>query len=610
MKKKSVPPHPIASAQLDALRRLARSGKIQEALDRLDALKARHPDFKPLYGLAWELADMAESPLGAVKRALDWMRASPNSRAVWQALLDSAYANGYLALGLHAGMRIATLEGKTVDPPGDLDTPFGKMRFEEALANDTARVFMANDCFEQALMALADFDHVSLRNNAAVIRFHQEDVAGALAAFEENWRREPRNLFALENIIRLRLWTRGIDFAAGLATPMKKTPAARSDDALAKVAALLILGDWAGADAAWRESAEADFWQGPQEIEKSGAFDFAGGIAALRLGDFEAMSERFEDAVENQPARRELIKRIEFSVAVPALGEAPDIALGEVNQWFPKNWFDSLIRAKTLHGKAREDHYNDLMRQCDAHPDYLGLVAEFGGETGRFLAISNLKLRASGGDEAARQALIGLLARPCGPDKVRTGLHADMVDAGLLPEGGTASMLAQGKVREIRHMAMKIHAEPSRPSLPPESHARHVQMHELLARNKLKEGMVILEDLIVRHPDAPSLYNNLAGIKEGMGHQEGEVEALLQKAHALDPDYLFAIAGLARLAARRGEIDRAKDMLEPLLGRKSYHFTEWRSILMTQVELAKGQGEFGAALNLQKQIDSLQEKFK
>jgi tetratricopeptide (TPR) repeat protein len=170
-------------------------------------------------------------------------------------------------------------------------------------------------------------------------------------------------------------------------------------------------------------------------------------------------------------------------------------------------------------------------------------------------------------------------------------------------------MLVQGKVQEIRHLAMMLHANPSPPSLPPESHSRLKKVFDLTAQNRLTDCLPLLEDLIADHPDDPSLYNDLASIKEGLKHPDDEIEALFKQAFALDPDYLFAIAGLARLAARRGEIDRAKEMIEPLLGHESYHFTEWRSILMTQLEMAKQLGELGTALNIQRQIADLQETF-
>lgn len=610
MKKKTPHKHTdVQPEQILAIRRLAKAGKLEEALNRVDKLIVLHPGHKPLYGLAWEVASMAEIPAFAIERALDWTRASPGSVNAWQALADDALAGGYFALGFSAQDRLANLAGRSMPPTTEFETAFGTMRLEEAIANDTARVFMKTSRFDKALAALEGFDHVSLRNNAALIHFQLGDIRTALSAYEDSWQREPRNLFALEHIVRLRLWMHGLEMAAGLAAPLKATPAARSDDALAKINALLILGDWQGADAAWREAADADFWQGPQEIDKSGVFDFAGAIAALRLGDFEAMAERLDDAAENLPAKRDLIKIIGFSLVLPGLGETPDIPLGELNSWFPQTWINRLAELKGEKGKVLEDRHAALMRECDAHPDYLGIVAELGGESGRFLAISILKLRAKSGDEAARQTLIDLLARPCGPDEVRSGLHADMVDLGLLPAGGTVAMLAQGKVQEIRHLAMKIHANPSPPELPPQSHAQLEKVFDLMAQRRLNDCVAILDDLIAKHPTNPALYNNLAGIKEGLGHPDSEIEALLTKAQQLDPDYLFAIAGLARLAARRGEIERAKEMLDPLIGRESYHFTEWRSILMTQVELAKGQGEFATALNIQKQIIALQKQF-
>lgn len=609
MKKKPLTTPAIPPAQFDALRRLARSNHIWEALRRLDVLKTRHPDYKPLYGLAWELASMAPTPHWATERAWDWTRAAPNSRTAWQALRDGALAADYLALSLAADDRLIALAGEPIPVREDLDTPFGKMRFEEALANDTARLFMAVASFDKALAALAGFDHVSLRNNTAVIYFQQGDIPGALSVFEENWQREPRNLFALEHLVRLRLWTGGLDTAAGLVAPLKITPAERPDDALAKVHALLILGDWQSADAAWREAANADYWQGPQEINKSALFDFAGGIAALRLGNLEAMSDRFGDAADSQAEWRDLVRQIEIAALAPQISEAPDIPVGRLPEWFPQAWINQISNledASLTEGKVR---YGALLAACNAHPDYLSVVTEMGGEAGRTLALDILKRRANKGDDAALQAMIALLARPCGPDKVRSGLHTYLVEGGLVPKGGTVSMLAQGRVHKVLHLAFNLHATASPPDLPPESHARLEKVFDLIAKNRLADGIGILQELIAKHPDVPSLYNNLASIKEGLKHPDEEIEALMEKARAIDPDYLFAITGLARLAARRGEIDRAKTLIEPLLGHESYHFTEWRSILMTQLEMAKQLGERGAVFNIQKQIADLQERF-
>jgi len=303
MKKKAARKSPpvVESAQIDALLRLARAGKVEEALARLDVIMAKHPDFKPLYGLAWEIACMIDDPHGVVARAWDWTRASPNSQSAWHALTDTAAGAGYYALFEHARGRLNGLLNEAVESPEDIETPLGPLRFDEALANDTARLLMAVGRFDQALLELDGFDNVMLLNNAALICFHLGDVAGALQRFETSWQRNPRNLFALEHVVRLRLWKNGRQAVAGLAEAIKATPAARAEDALGKITALLVLRDWVGVDAAWRESAEADFFSGKHEAEKSGRFHLVGGIASLWLGDHDAMRLRFAAAADCLP---------------------------------------------------------------------------------------------------------------------------------------------------------------------------------------------------------------------------------------------------------------------------------------------------------------------
>lgn len=181
-----------------------------------------------------------------------------------------------------------------------------------------------------------------------------------------------------------------------------------------------------------------------------------------------------------------------------------------------------------------------------------------------------------------------------------------------------APAVAKAQLEALRRLArsgklndtfVRIHAEPSPPTLPPESYARFCKTFELMAQGKLRGAMVILRDLIAEHPDDAGLYNNLAGIKEGLRHPDKEIAALLEKSLSLKPGYLFAIAGLARIAARRGEITCAQALLAPLLQHTSYHFTAWRTILMTQLAIAQQSGEIGVAIGLQQQLAELQQQF-
>lgn len=594
----------IQAEQLEAIRRLARQGRTDEATNRLDALKRAHPRFKPLFGLAWEIADSGGDPHSASLAAWEWTEASPNSAAAWEALAESALAADYLAMSAHARGRRAELDGSPVAEWPGLTGPFGEMSFAECLANDRARLLMSSGRFEAALAALGGFDQVPSRNNAALARLHQGDVAGALAGFEQGWQREPRNLFALGRTIRLRTWLHGLDSVRGLAAPMAAARPERVDDALAKIHALLFLGDSAAADAAWREASVADYADDASVSQTVAMLDYAGGVAALRLGDFAAMEERLSAAKAFHP-RPEIVEQVRFSV----IGPAVDVPLGDLNEWFPGSWIERLHAMRGTKGEAAEAYWDGLMQDCSAHVDYLGTIAELGGELGRMAAISILKWRARSGENAAVATLIGLLARPCGPDKARTELQGWLSGEGLLPKGATVSMLVAGKLRDIQPMKMTIHAEVSPPDLPPASFARLEEVFGLVRKDELPAALGVLEELIERHPDKPSLYNNLAGIMEALKHPDGEIEALFEKAHALDPDYLFAASGLARIAARRGDLERAKALLAPLFGRDSYHFTEWRSILMTQQVMAVQQGDLAAAQAIRKNIEDLQERF-
>jgi len=597
---------PIQADQIRAIRRLAQTGETATALQRIDRLIAQYPEHKPLYALAWEIAAQGQGARYAVARALDWTRASPNSQAAWQALSDDAADAGFVALTLHAQHRLAALAGETLPLPEGFDSPLGRVPFEIALANDRVRAALAAGRFTEVEALAAGHDHFSLRNNVAIARFHLGDIVGALELFEASWQQEPHQLFALERMIALRLWTRGRDAAAGLAAPMRATPALRSDDALAKVHALLLLEEWQAADAAWRESCEAAFWEGVAEVEKAAQFELAGAYAALRLGDRDAMNERLDMAANNLPAsQRTLTRQIALAAAAPESGQMPDLALGLVYDWFPRTWIDRVVALGARKVKAFAENDQALMRECDAHPDYLCCVYQFGGETGRRFAEHILVQRALEGDGAARQTLIDLLARPYGPDAARSELQINLLQLGLLEKGATVSVWLKGELQATRLQTKTIHADTKPSSLPPGSMALIEKAQALSAQNRLDECLAILDQLLVKHPDSPMLYINLAGIKEALGHPQEEVERLVRQAYARDPNYLFALARLAGFAARRGEVDEAKAMLAPLLERESYHFSEWRAILLAQIELARALGDQAAERDLESQIAEL-----
>jgi hypothetical protein len=164
-------------------------------------------------------------------------------------------------------------------------------------------------------------------------------------------------------------------------------------------------------------------------------------------------------------------------------------------------------------------------------------------------------------------------------------------------------------VQKLTLRPARLHAEQKHLGLPPASQARLEQMHRLLAQTDLHGALRIAEALAVAHPEHPTLVGNIAGIKEALGHDPDEIETLFQRAAELDPTYLFAQAGLVRIAARKGKVECARELLKSLQGREEYHFSEWRAILMAEREIALAQQDMVSMLKLDEALDVLNKQF-
>jgi tetratricopeptide (TPR) repeat protein len=593
------------SAQLKAVRKLSSTGRHEEAQARVAELRARYSDFKPLLALAWEVADSAGNFLSACLHAWDWSTACPGSLTALEALRDSAFAASLPALAASAARRLAQAQGDYFPdlppPPGAL----ANLTFDQAVAVDLSRLFLSYGRFDEAIAALEGIDHPSTRNNLAVARFGKGDVSAALAIFEANWRQDMRNLFALHQLVRLRLWTGGRGTACELTNALRDMQPLRAEDAYGKMFGLLQLGMYDEAIAAWRAIGKADFWNEESVREHSACAYFAG-LAALRKGALEAAGKLFSDALDIDPDNQDADTSF-MALTIGAPGKEVDFKVGEFHDWFPQSLIAEFQSAKGP--RDQEAVLEAQQRRCDAHEDYLSAAAELGGKAVRFYAISILKVRALDGDVAARNMLHSLLVRPCGPDKVRLDLELWLQENKFVEAGQPQQLLLRGEVQEVALRPAHLHAKQRDLGLPHASQDRLEQMHRLLAKHDLHGGLRIAEDLAATHPKHPILIGNIASIKDALGHDLDEIETLFESAAALDSGYLFAQVGLARIAVRKGNVEAARELLKSLQGREEYHFSEWRAILMAEREIAVAQGDFVLKSSLDEALVAINRQF-
>lgn len=593
------------SAQLDAVRKLLRLGRYEEAQTRVTALRARFPDFKPLLALAWEVSDTAGDFLSASLHAWDWSVASPGSLAALEALHGSAFDAGLPALGASAAQKRAQAEGHPLPELPPLSGVLGDLTLEQGVAVDLSRLFLTFGRYDAVIAMLEGIDHPSTRNNLAVARFAQGEIAAALTDFETNWQHDTRNLFALHYVIRLRLWRGGRGPASALADNLRDAQPLRAEDAYGQMFGLLLLGADDDAIAAWRKLREAEFWD-DENMPQNSLCAYLAGLAALRKGDIESAGELFAEACDLDPDNLDADTAL-LALELQPLGREVDAKAGQFHDWFPQSWITNLRTAKGA--QALEAAIEVQQRRCDAHADYLAAAAELGGPGVRFYAIPILKLRARDGDSASLNTLRNLLVRPCGTDQDRMDLDRWLQENGFVEAGEPQRVLLHGEVRELALREMLLHAEPTNLGLPAASQARLEKMHRLLKQNNFEDALHIAEELAATHPRHPTLVANVASIKDALGHEIDEIEALFQRAAELDPTYLFAQAGLARVAARKGDVERARALLTPLENREKYHFSDWRAILMAEREIAAALPDMPAMFRLDDALRKLNEQF-
>lgn len=375
--------------QLTAVRRLAEAGKPDEARQRLAALKLAYPDFKPLYGLAWDIERLTgQPPIVAAARAWTWHQASPNSRPALEALHESARRAGLVALQARAVQGLQSLAlGRPVSLElAPIDGPAGPMSGAQAEANDLARMHLADNNPAAAVAVLRGLDHPSARNNLVMALFSCGEVAAACAEAEAAWQADPANLFALERHLRWHCWQHGLASCAGFAATLQASVPRRPEDANARIAALRFLGDTEGAKAAWADVQQQDYWQlaAPEQI-----------------GLFKAQREAGQQTID-MPGERML--------------------------WLPLTWVNALSRVSSASRTNTEDvaqaQWDACLDTCDAHADYLQRAGEQGDKAVRLMAQAVLKRRAQQGDAAARAALITWLTSLGGPQADRVQLRA------------------------------------------------------------------------------------------------------------------------------------------------------------------------------------------
>lgn len=595
--------------QVEAIERCIDRGDLDGARERLPRLQAAFPNFKPLRRLAYELAWQSSDPMRATLAAWEWCQASPNSTQAFAALVDSSSID-FPYLYLHAADRLIALgEDFDADLSALRAALSSELSEEEGHRVDLSRVFLGCGKVVEAAALVETIRHPTAQNNFAQALFGQGKVAQAESILASVLETAPTDFFALQHLLTMRLWLSGRAAALPLADRLLALPSRTLDDACRQLDGAILLGLLEDAEAVYLATLNAPWYLEDSEYDRPADehFHLTGAHIAWRHGRHDEAVARLDKFSDESGDITTLRSQCIFSRVTD---DTPDWSIGQLSQWWPMAHIITLQPKKFASDSELFERWQAPMPQLD----YLVAVALNGGLGGRTLAIAALQYLAQSEQAqqaAALQTLVSLLRLPCGPDAVRSDLYHWLNTKGLLEKAAPVSLLVGGKVSEVRPFDITIHTEATEEEtvLDAADYQTYGDALDYIHQGRHAKALPLIEKLLTRYPDYPRILTAAATLREAGGEPIEQWAPLIRHAQEVAPDYFFARAGLIKLLAKQGKLDEARAQLAPLLELKEMHSSEWRSLILTQIELARADGDLPTLTRLNEMLRDCIERF-
>ncbi|MCI0461088.1 MAG: tetratricopeptide repeat protein [Gemmataceae bacterium] len=422
-------------------------------------------------------------------------------------------------------------------------------------------------------------------NNGAEACYHDGRLAPAIDLEQRLLAFEPENVFALANLVRFLVVAGKVEEAQRHADRLKALQPPNKELVVKQAEALSCLGDDLGVLAVCERGRQLTDPGGPED---NALLYHLAAVAAYRQGREEDARTCWMSALRAVPHFE--LARDNLDDLKRPVGERNAPWSYPFKHFVPKKLIEGLLtRMASVHGPGADEAVRrDPLRYLEVHPEIEGLVPlllDRSDRAGRELALRLVGLfRTPGMLQAVRDFALGQR----GADALRLQAAELAQAAGLLPAGPSRLWLG-GEWHGGVMQRFEIHGDPVE-----RTHAPGV--FDLLTQGvtALREGHAARAEQALRQalaidPDDPVVMNNLAVACAQLGRTD-ESEAISIRLHERHPDYLFGRTALANLAAERGEFERARKLLEPLLTRSRMHVGEFAALCMAQINLYLAEG--------------------
>lgn len=439
----------------------------------------------------------------------------------------------------------------------------------------------------------------SVFNNLSLNYFLTGDIDRAIATSQEVLAQQPENFHALGNIVRFTFLTAQFDEAKQYVDRLLAVEDENSDLIAKQIEALAFLGE-DGEIIKLFEAAQ------PESLQTNIQIYHLTAVAYFRTGQEIKAWQLWQQAVNLAP---------NLTMAQDSLNER-HLPKGEQTvpwYWPLSYWIDTQLLEEMKRGFSKGRASDRVIKRTMASilekrpylPHLFPHMLEKGDTHAREFVLNWVRTF----DEPKWAEMVYAFA------KEKYGSDAIRIDAAqlitekyqhLLPANRMMPMWINGEQTELLMIGFEISDEPETPTrTTKEILDKHEQGHILIHEEKLADAEATYLDIIETDPTFYPAYNQLAAIYELQGRTE-EAQAQIKETFDRFPDYLFARVGVARLLIRDKEIEKARDLLLPLMRLQKLHFSEFFALASAFIEIAIAEKKPKAAqmwLDTWEQID-------
>ncbi len=585
--------------------RLLEDGRLPEAYQRLHELDREYPQRREVLGLLAEICRQ----LNVAEYRQVCQRLVDLDPADCEAVLSLANAhlqNDQMTLMLVAyrrflerwprDSRVARLQ----EPVRMLEKELEEKRLNAKLAREDSLLIFTYH--EQIQIALSDqeFEHAVELADRILARYPHFDAAGnnrAEALFQlgrlDDAITECRRVLGYkpENFFTLAILTRYLFFRGDTLELADCVARLKSFDTrwlawwCKTMETLSMLGDDAGVlEVFGRAEGELQDVR-PPSLDAGFLYHYAA-AAQLRLGDETQARRLWRKAVESWPGLDPAVENLADLQRPVGEWNAPWSV--RFHQWLPALVYQELSvlfnseKRQTSEYLAQQQR---LLQMCPYLPRLVPVLLERGDPVARVTAYW---IASTSETPEMLAALRTFALGKYGPDKLRHNALMTLLQKHAV--GRHVTMWREGQWREENVFAWEIYGGDIVRGWPDEVErlAARAEQAQRLGQAKLAE--VLFREALSLRPDTPELLNNL-GAALGQQGRYDEATALAERICRDHPDYLFGRTNLALILANRGELERAQQLLEPLLDRERFSGNEFSAICFCKANLARHQGQ-------------------